>query len=164
MTVTLPVPMECSLPPAWRSVPPHAVGAGEVAFVALHPMRSNGFTANITVSGEVRPAAVMLGQVADEALKALSATASRVRLGRREVVGSRPNAGLTQSVLMTVDLHGRPQDVGQYEVYLGMPDLRHPQRQVVLRVVLSATPDQFDGVYEDFLRFVSTIRPSGGAS
>lgn len=158
MSATLPVPIECSLPPGWKSVSPDAVGAGEVAFVALRPPESNGFTANITVSGEIRPAAVPLAQLADEALQALSATASQVHLGRREVIGSRPNGGLAQSVRMTIDLHGRPQEIGQYELYVGMRNLRHTEQQIVLRIALSATPDQFDDAYGEFLAFVSTIR------
>jgi hypothetical protein len=161
MTVTLPVPMECSLPPGWRPVPPNEVSARGAAFVALHPPPRNGFTANITISGEVRPADIVLGQVADEALARLRTGTQRLRLGRRTAFGSAENPGLTQAVRMSVELNGHPEDIVQYQVYVGMRDLHDERRQVVLHVVLSSTPDQFDWVVGDFQQFISTIRPTG---
>jgi hypothetical protein len=160
MTATLPVQIEFSLPAGWRSVPPDDVGAGEAAFVALHPPSTNGFTANITISGEVRPADVPLTEIADEALARLGAGARELRLGRRTAVGSADNPGLTQAVRMSVELRGRPQDIVQLQVYVGMRDTRDGQRQAVLHVALTATPDQFEQVIDNFQQFVSTIRPS----
>lgn len=159
MSATLPVPIEFSLPAGWRSVPPDAVGAGGAAFVALHPPSANGFTANITISGEVHPAEVPLGEIADTSLAALRAGAREVRVGERSEVGTAANPALTQAVRMLVDLDGRRQDIAQLQVYVGMLDVHDPRRRAVLHVVLSATPDQLGQVAGDFQRFVSTIRP-----
>jgi hypothetical protein len=166
MTATIPVPIEFSLPEGWRSVPPDEVGAAEAAFVALHPNPTpgdHGFTANITISGEIRPAEVALTDVADETLDRLRAGARDLKLGRRSEVGSAANPGLTQAVRMTVDLHGRPQDLAQLQVFLGMRNTLDAHEQAVLHIVLSATPDQFDDVVGDFQQFIASIRPEPGA-
>jgi hypothetical protein len=160
MVGTLPVPIEFSLPESWRSVRPDDVGSGEAAFVALHPPSVDGFTANITVSGEVRPATVPLTQVADEALAQLRIGARELHVGNRTTTGSPTSPGLTQAVRMSVELHGRVRDIAQLQVYVGMRDVRDGRRQAVLHVSLTATPDQFAQVVDSFLQFISTIRPS----
>jgi hypothetical protein len=161
VATTIPVPIEFSLPEGWRSVPPDDVGTPEAAFVALHPASSQGFTANITISGEVRPADIPLTEVADEALDRLRAGARELKPGRRTESGSPANPGLTQAVRMLVDINGRPQDLVQLQVFLGMQDTRDPRRRAVLHIVLSALPDQFERVVGDFQQFISTIRPEG---
>jgi len=161
VVATLPVPIEFSLPQGWRSVPPDQVDAGEAAFVALHPPASHGFTANITISGEVREDDESLTQIGDEAVDKLRATGRNVQLGRRNEVGSAESPGLTQAVRMTVDLQGREQEIGQFQVFVVMRDTPDQQRRAVLHVVLTALPDQFDDVFGDFQEFVSSIRPEG---
>jgi hypothetical protein len=162
MATTLPVPIEFSLPEGWRSAPPDAVGAPQAAFVALHPESSNGFTANITISGEVRTDDAPLTQIADEALAKLERTVGRVQLGRRNEVGSPENPGLTQAVRTSIQLDGRPREVVQLQVFLSMRDVRGAQRRAVLHIVLTATPEQFEQVIGDFQEFLSTVRPDQG--
>jgi hypothetical protein len=164
MATTIPVPIEFSLPDGWLSAPPDEVGSPHVAFVALRPPASNGFTPNITISGDIR-GDVPLGVVADEAL----ANAERevgsgnVKLGNRTEAGTPANPGLTQALRMRISLNGHPQDVAQLQVFLGMQDVRDPRSKAVLRIVLTATPDRFEQVIGDFQQFISTIRPEQAA-
>lgn len=164
MVTTLPVPIEFSLPDGWRSAPPDEVGASEAAFVALHPSSSKGFTANITISGELRTDGAPLSQVADEALGKLERSVGSVRLGRRNEVGSEQNPGLTQAVTMTVQLQDRVQDLIQLQAFLSLADVRDAERRAVLHFVLTATPDQFEHVVGDFQQFVATVRPDQGGA
>lgn len=158
MATTIPVPIQFSLPDGWISAPPDEVGSPHVAFVALRPPADNGFTPNITISGEIR-GDVPLTTVADEALATLRREVGQVKEGRRSDLGD----GLTQAVRLRIDLNGRPQDIAQLQVFLAMQDVRDPRRQAVLRIVLSATPDRFEQVVADFQQFISTIRPDGNA-
>jgi hypothetical protein len=154
MATTLPVPIEFSLPDGWISAPPDEVGAPQAAFVALHPASSDGFTANITISGEIRPDDVPLSKVADEVVARLENGLGRVEVGRRNEVDS----GFTQLVRMTVPMQGGPREVVQFQVFLAMDDKSHPNRRAVLEIVLSATPAQFEQVVDDFQQFLKTIR------
>lgn len=162
MVTTIPVPIEFSLPEGWRSVPPDEVGAEDAAFVALHPGSSEGFTANITISGELRPSDVALTELADEAIARLRSGSSEVFAGRRSEVGSAENPGLTQAVRLTVEIDGRPRDLVQLQVFLGMRIIEDDSRQSVLHVVFSATPEQFAELIGDFQKFLETIRPEQG--
>ena len=159
MAATGLIPIECVLPDGWRSVPPAETDAGDVAFVALHPASSNGFTANITIGGEVGGAEVPLALIADETLARLRTSVHDLRIGERVVFGSAHNPGLTQAVRLSVELHGRMRDIVQLQVHVGFRDTRDRRGQVVLHIVLSATPEQFEHVIGDFQQFVSTIRP-----
>jgi hypothetical protein len=161
VAATIPVPIEFSLPEGWRSAPPDEVGAPNAAFVALHPDSNQGFTANITITGEIRGDDVPLTYIADEALERLRASTGNVTPGRRSEVGSPENPGLTQAVHISIDLKGRPQDVVQLQVFLGMRDTRDERRRAVLHIVLSALPEQFERVIGDFQEFLATIRPEG---
>ena len=158
MATTIPVPIMFALPDGWRSVPPDEVGSPGAAFVALRPPASNGFTPNITISGEIR-GDLPLSRIADEAVANLHRQFSAVKVGRRSEVGSPDNPGITQAVRMRLVLDGRPQDVAQLQVFLSMQDVHDPRRQAVLHIVLSATPDRFETVIGEFQQFISTIRP-----
>lgn len=160
MVTTLPVPIEFSLPPGWRSVPPDDVDSPDAAFVALHPEKTHeGFTPNIAITGEVHEDNVTLVQLADTEVERLREGALDVRLGRRNEIGNEEDPGLTQAVKLHVNLQGRPQDVYQYQVFLVMRDRQDPARRGVLQVVLSALPEQFPTVIEDFQQFLSSITP-----
>lgn len=164
MAPTLPVPIEFALPDGWRAVSPNEVGTPKTAFVALHPdTASSGFTANITMSGDIRAEDVAMTAIADEALERLRADVREVRLGRRNEVGSADDPGLTQAVGLSVELNGRPRDLVQFQVFIGMRDRRDPARRAVLEVALTALPDQFPQVIGDFERFVATIKPEAAA-
>ncbi|GLY67031.1 hypothetical protein [Amycolatopsis taiwanensis] len=159
MVATIPVPIQFSLPEGWRSVPPDQAGAPGAAFVALHPPASQGFTANITISGELHADDVPLTQIADDAVDRLRAGAREVQLGRRSEVGSPASPGLTQAVRLSVLINGAPAEIVQFQVFLAMRDTRDPRRRAVLHVVLSSLPEQFAGVIDDFQKFIETIRP-----
>jgi hypothetical protein len=155
MATTLPVPIEFSLPDGWISAPPDEVGASEAAFVALHQASSDGFTANITISGEIRTDDVPLSQVADEVVQRLEAALGRnVEVGRRNETDS----GFSQLVRMDVPMQTGPRDVVQFQVFLGLRDTTVEDRRAVVQIVLSATPEQFEVVVDDYQQFLKTIR------
>lgn len=159
MATTLPVPIEFSLPAGWLSAPPDEVGAPQAAFVALHPGSAAGFTANVTISGEVRTD-VTLAEVAAEAVARLERGVGQVEVGRRNELES----AYTQVVRMTVPIDGRPVELVQLQVFLAMPDVRDESRRAVLEIVLSATPEQFEDLVGDFQSFLETIRPDEGVA
>ncbi|MPZ01049.1 MAG: hypothetical protein GEU97_24410 [Actinophytocola sp.] len=163
MASTIPVPIQFSLPEGWRSAPPDEVGAPDAAFVALRPPASNGFTPNITLSGELRGDDVPLTQVADEVVARLESSVGSVQLGRRNEVGSDDSPGLTQAVRLPITLEGRKQDVVQFQVFITMRDTSDPSRKVVLHAVLSSTPDRFEAVISEFQTFLATIKPDQAA-
>ncbi len=163
MASTIPVPIQFSLPEGWQSAPPDEVGAPDAAFVALRPPASNGFTPNITLSGELHGDDVPLTQVADEVIARLESSVGSVQLGRRKEVGSDDSPGLTQAVRMPITLEGRKQDVVQFQVFITMRDTSDPSRKVVLHAVLSSTPDRFEAVISEFQTFLSTIKPDQAA-
>ncbi|WP_367137024.1 hypothetical protein [Saccharothrix sp. HUAS TT1] len=160
MASTLPVPIEFSLPDGWLSAPPDEVGAPQAAFVALHPGSAAGFTANVTITGEVRADDATLARLAAEAVARLERGIGAVEVGRRTELDS----GYTQVVRLTAPIDGRPVDLVQLQVFLALPDVRDPDRRAVLEIVLSATPVQFEGLVGDFQAFLKTIRPDGGAA
>lgn len=162
MATTIPVPIEFALPAGWQAAPPDEVGAPEAAFVALHAASSKGFTANITLSGEIRTDDADLTGVADEAVRKLDGVAKGVELGRRKELGSEANPGLTQVVRMTVDLKGVAQEVLQMQVFLSMQDVNEPDRHAVIQAVLTATPEQFEQLIGDFQQFLGTLQPEQG--
>jgi hypothetical protein len=163
MVTTLPVPIEFSLPPGWKSVSPDKIGTPEAAFVALHPENAqHGFTPNITISGETHEDDVTLVELGDKTVDRLRAAGARdVQLGRRNETGTPEDPGLTQAVKLNVDLQGQPRDVIQFQVFLTMRDRNEPRRRAVFQVVLSSLPEQFPTVIGDFEKFLSTIAPEG---
>ncbi|MFD0203477.1 MULTISPECIES: hypothetical protein [Saccharothrix] len=160
MATTLPVPIEFSLPDGWLSAPPDEVGAPQAAFVALHPGSSAGFTANITISGEVRADDVTLAQLAERAADRLRQDVGAVEVGRRNELES----AYTQVLRLTAPVGGRPVELVQLQVFLAMADVRDERRRAVLEIVLSATTGQFEDLVGDFQAFLKTIRPDEGAS
>ncbi|MEU4763131.1 hypothetical protein AB0H12_07735 [Actinosynnema sp. NPDC023794] len=160
MATTLPVPIEFSLPDGWLSAPPDEVGASEAAFVALHPGSIAGFTANITISGEVRADDATLAQIADQAAARLRRDIGAVEVGRRNELES----AYTQVLRLTAPVGDRPVDLVQLQVFLAMADVRDERRRAVLQIALSATPGQFEDLVGDFQAFLKTIRPDEGAS
>ncbi len=160
MATTLPVPIEFSLPDGWLSAPPDEVGAPQAAFVALHPGGSAGFTANVTISGEVRADDATLARIAEESAARLRRDVGAVEVGRRNELES----AYTQVLRLTAPVGGRPVDLVQLQVFLAMADVRDERRRAVLQIVLSATPEQFEDLVGDFQAFLKTIRPDEGAT
>lgn len=163
MVTQLPVRIEFSLPEGWTAAPPDEVGAPGVAFVALHPDSANGFTANLTIAGQFREPDLTMDAIADESVHRLEDTGGSVRVRQREAVGSAESPGIAQ--ILDVDMGGEP--VGalvQCQVYVSMHDVDDPAKRVVLELVLTCTPAQLGDVFEDFQRFVRTVRPAGRES
>ncbi|GLZ34757.1 hypothetical protein Lesp02_69440 [Lentzea sp. NBRC 105346] len=164
MVTTIPVPIQFSLPDGWRSAPPDEVGVPEAAFVALHPATSQGFTANITITGEERSADVPLEDIAADAAAKLEAATGMVQIGRQSTMGSPENPALTQAVRTRIKVNGEPRDVVQLQVFLGMQNADDASRRAVLHIALTATPEQFEKVIGDFQKFLKTIKPEQGVA
>lgn len=158
MATTLPVPIEFRLPDGWQPAPPDEVGAPGVAFVALHPASRDDFTANITISGELRPDDASLASIADESVDRLSQGAV-VSVANRTEVGSAEVPGLTQVLNVSTSIAGKARDLVQCQVYLSVQDAEEPARRAIVELVLTATPNQLNTVVGDFQQFVSTVRP-----
>ena len=162
MATTLPAPIEFRLPEGWRPAPPDEVGAPGAAFVGLHPDPDNGFTANITVDGEGYTEAASLPELADASIRTLRETGAEVSLADRSEVGSGDAPGLTQTLSVRAVVNGAPRDLVQSQVYLSMVDTEDRGRGVVIRLVLTASAEQFAAVLPDFQYFVWTVRPDTG--
>lgn len=159
MATTIPVPVEFELPDGWTPAPPDEVGAPGAAFVALRPPAENGFTANITISGDYPAAEATLEVIADESVQRLEQSSEQVTVTNRTEVGTAEAPGLTQLVRMRPIVEGSALDLVQSQVYISLLDVDNPQQRFVLQLVLTATPGQLDGVIDDFQQFVSTVRP-----
>ncbi|MGK5637649.1 hypothetical protein ACSNOK_04920 [Streptomyces sp. URMC 126] len=162
MATTLPVPIEFSLPEGWRPAPPDEVGAPGVAFVALHPEPDAGFTANITIDGDVRPDEVALSDLADEAVRRLREIDESVVVTKRGEFGSDDAPGLAQRLTLSADSGGARRGLVQAQVFLAMPDPGGPHRRAVIRLILTSTVAQEAGVVGDFEWFLRTVRPDAG--
>ncbi|MFE1784795.1 hypothetical protein ACFW9F_19985 [Streptomyces sp. NPDC059506] len=159
MPTTLPVPIEFELPEGWRAAPPDDVGAPGAAFVALHPLPDDGFTANITIDGEYRPDGATLSEIADASVERLRQAAMSVAvIGHREI-GSADAPGFTQTLAVSGVVGGVHRDLTQSQVYLSLLDVADPRKRVVIRLVLTATTSQHPSVLDDFQEFVRTVRP-----
>ncbi|ADD40382.1 hypothetical protein [Stackebrandtia nassauensis] len=159
MATNLPIPIEFSLPAGWRPAPPDEVGAPQAAFVALHPRPDDGFTANITISGEFRPDAASLEAIADDALERVRAFATNVEVSKRKALGTESSPGFAQSVSMTVDVKGRTRDLVQRQLFMAYVDAEDSRKRVVLQLTLTATPGQLDEATTDFHAFIATVQP-----
>ncbi|MFE4638538.1 hypothetical protein ACFRJ1_34910 [Streptomyces sp. NPDC056773] len=163
MATTLPVPIEFRLPEGWRPAPPDEVGAPGVAFVALHPQPDSGFTANITIDGEYRPDEATLDELADASVELLREAAESVEVAARREIGSEGAPGLTQRLTFSAVAGGVRRELVQSQVYLSMLDVHDARRRAVIRLVLTATAEQHDGVLGDFQEFLRTVGPDTAA-
>ena len=157
MVSELPVRIEFSLPEGWQATPPDEAGAPGVAFVALHPASTNGFTANLTIAGDFRDPGLTMVAIADESVHRLEGVAGSVHVRDRAAVGSVDAPGITQ--VLDIEM-GPSQRLVQCQVYVSMHDVVDPGRRAVIELVLTCTPEQLDDVLSDFQRFVGTIRPA----
>jgi hypothetical protein len=164
VATTLPTPIEFRLPEGWRPAPPDEVGVPGVAFVALHPHPDAGFTANITIDGEVDTASLAsLASLADASIDTLREGGADVTLADRSEVGAGDAPGLTQTLTLRAEVNGEPRELVQSQVYLSMLDAAAPEHRAVVRLVLTASAAQFQAVLPDFQWFVWTVRPDTGA-
>ncbi|MFI5547774.1 hypothetical protein ACIA6E_28785 [Streptomyces sp. NPDC051815] len=163
MATTLPLPIEFRLPEGWIPAPPDEVDAPAAAFVALHPHADAGFTANITIDGDLLAETETLEGVADGAVERLREGTESVTVLQRRGIGSPEAPGLMQRLALTAVVAGVRRDLVQSQVYLAMLDSTDPQRRAVIRMNLTATAAQHDGVLEDFQDFLRTVRPDTGS-
>ncbi|MEC3981466.1 hypothetical protein [Amycolatopsis sp. H20-H5] len=154
MVTQLPVRIEFRLPEGWLSAPPDEVDAPGAAFVALHPPAKDGFTANITISGEHRPPETTLETVADESVERLAKVVDEAEVLARADAGTEDMPGLTQ----TLRLASSAGDLVQCQVYLSMADVRDPARRAVIELALTSTAGEFEHEVGDFQEFVRGVR------
>ncbi|MCZ0986598.1 hypothetical protein [Streptomyces diastatochromogenes] len=166
MAATLPVKISFSLPDGWQAAPPDEVGAPGAAFVALHPASvDGGFTANITIAGQMRNDSATMWQIADESVPRLE-QAGTVEVVKKSEVGTPDIPGLTdapgvvQNLRLHTTLKGEPLELLQSQVYLGMEDVRNTAKRAVIELVLTAKPSQMAEVLDDFKAFLRTVRPA----
>lgn len=165
MATELPIPIEFTLPDGWQPAPPDEVGAAGAAFVALNSAtQGSGFTANITIDGDFRPADLSLPQLADDSVQGLRSSAPDVTVVSRNDIGDKSARGLTQDLRMSAEASGALRELVQSQVYLPMADDPERHRRAVIRVVLTATVEQYDTVLEDFRSFLTTLRPDAEAA
>jgi hypothetical protein len=162
MPATLPVPIEFRLPDGWLPARPEALEAQQVAFAAVHPQPDAGFSANITIDGEVPPDTATLADLADASVEHLRRVAESVEVAGRREVGTADAPALTQRLLFSADTGGTRRDLVQSQVYLSLSDVADPHRRAVIRLALTATAAQHDAVLGDFQDFLRTVRPDTG--
>ncbi|MCX5405790.1 hypothetical protein OHA37_18080 [Streptomyces sp. NBC_00335] len=163
MPMTLPIPIEFRLPGGWLpAAPPDGVDVPGVAFAAVHPHPDHGFTANITVAGEVPRDSATLAELADESAQRLREAARPVVVAHRREVGSADAPALTQRLIFSAVVGDVRHDLVQSQVFLTFPDVRDPHRRAMIRLALTATAAQHDEVLRDFQEFVRTVRPDTG--
>lgn len=158
MATDLPVPIEFRLPDGWHAASPDEAGLPDVAFIALNAAtHGSGFTANITVDGEVRTDGASLAEIADESVASLRGTAPTVTVAHRADLGVGDAPGLAQDLRITLR-EGAVRELVQSQVYLTVPDAVDTARRAVVRASLTAALDQVDTVMADFREFLSSIR------
>jgi len=160
MATQLPVRIEFSLPEGWTAAPPDEVGAPGAAFVALHPPAHDGFTTNITISGDYRDDAVELETVAEESVARLMKSVGGVRVLTSAAVGAEDSPGFTQTVEIKSTIEGQPHDLVQCQAYLSMHDVDEPAKRAIIDLVLTTTADRFEEFVKDFQYFVRSVKPS----
>ncbi|MFF3217109.1 hypothetical protein ACFYYB_41640 [Streptomyces sp. NPDC002886] len=160
MPMALPVPIEFRLPEGWLpAAPPEGVDVPGVAFAAVRPDTDGGFTANITVSGEVPKDSATLAELADESAQRLRESVDPVVVAGRREVGNAEAPALTQRLIFSAVVGDVRHDLVQSQVFLTFADVRDPRRRAVIRLALTATAAQHDEVLGDFQEFVRTVRP-----
>ena len=88
MPTTLPVPVEFRLPEGWSPADPDKADVYGVAFAALYEEPDDGFTANITIDGELRIDLTPLDEIADESVERMREAAESVNVLDRKEAGS----------------------------------------------------------------------------
>lgn len=156
--MVMPIPLNCRLPEGWRAVAPEELGS-EAAFVAVHPGTSERFTAYLTADGRLRDDDADLRDIADEAFEPILRDAESATISAEIDTGSSRAPGLTRMADVRVDVDGQPLDLVRCEVFVTAPDTIDPQRRVILRFALTATPEQIRVLAADFEAFVDSMEP-----
>lgn len=163
MAAELPMPVQFRLPDGWQAADPDELGAGDTAFVAVHPGSQTAESlANITIDGDYRPDPATLTDIADESVRAVEQVARTVTVTQRSQLGSDEAPGLGQVLRVSTTVGDNPRELFQCQVYLSMLDTGDPEQRVVLRLSLTADQDQFTALMDDFQEFVASVRPDTG--
>ncbi|WP_327687302.1 hypothetical protein [Streptomyces sp. NBC_00467] len=161
MPTSLPVPIEFRLPEGW--LPARPVGADPgVAFAAVHPAPDAGFAANITIEGGFPPESRTLPDLATESVDRLGEAAESVTVTDRREFGSGDAPALAQRLAFSALAGGVHRDLIESQVYLSLVDIDNPCRRAVIRLAVTATAGQHDGVVGDFQEFLRSVRPGTG--
>lgn len=160
MASALPIPIAFNLPDGWQAADPDELGSPNSAFVAIHPESwQPGSTANITIDGDYRPDPATLTDIAEESVRNVEQVAGTVEVTQRSELGSAEAPGLGQVLKFSAVVDGTARELFQCQVYLAMVDTEDPDKRVVVRLVLTANPTQFQALMDDFQEFVATVRP-----
>ncbi|MFE6840190.1 hypothetical protein ACFVFI_35860, partial [Streptomyces sp. NPDC057705] len=89
--------------------------------------------------------------------------AESVVVGHRREVGSADAPALTQRLNFSAAVGDARRNLVQSQVYLAVLDTEDPHRRAMIRLALTATEAQHDGVLGEFQDFVRTVRPDTGA-
>ncbi|RZS31242.1 hypothetical protein EV193_115121 [Herbihabitans rhizosphaerae] len=163
MATELPVRIEFSLPEGWESVPPNSVGAVLAAFVAVHPASVDRFTANITITGQIRPPEQTMIEIADESVSRLEGADVPVSVRKRVEAGSPESPGLSQVLDLGATVHSQSMELVQCQGFVSMVDVDDPDKRAVIELVLTCRPSQLETVFPDFQDFVRSVRPAGSS-
>ncbi|MFI2372797.1 hypothetical protein [Streptomyces sp. NPDC018833] len=161
MPTSLPVPIEFRLPEGWLPARPEGGDPG-VAFAAVHPEPDAGFAAVITVEGGFPPEARTPAELAAASVECLGEAAEWVAVTDRREFGSTDAPGLTQRLAISAVADDVHRDLVQSQVYLSLVDIEEPRRRAVIRLALTATAVQYDGVVGDLQEFLRSVRPDTG--
>ncbi|MFI7342963.1 hypothetical protein ACIBUY_34080 [Streptomyces sp. NPDC050085] len=160
MPAQLPTAVDFQLPEGWSPASPETCDSFGVSFAALHPHPDDGFTANITLDGEVPARDTPLTDLADTSLELLAQTAESVHVVDRREVGPADAPALVQRVVLEAAVEHERRDLAQTQVYLPLVDTDDPHKYAVIKLALTSTTEQHHEVLEDFQAFVRTVRPS----
>ena len=149
-------PISFRLPAGWQAVSPAQLGEPHLDFAAVHlGTHGSGFTANITLNGDLLPDPADLPVRADLAMHLLREQGAEVALARRTGHGSPDVPALSQDLLVTTRSGGRTLELAMSQFYLAAPNAAgHP---AMICAALTSTQAQLPAVIEDFREFLSTI-------
>lgn len=159
MATELPVRINFQLPDGWHAAPPDEVGAPGVAFVAIHPASHKGFTANLTVAGQIREPELPMHAIADESLHRVQQSLPHAAVLQRDQIGTDSTPGIVQKLELVTTVENESLTLLQCQVYVSMHDVNDPSTRAVVELALTCTPNQLDDVFDDFQTFVQSIRP-----
>jgi hypothetical protein len=159
MTTTLPVPIEFTLPNEhWEPVPPESLGVHHAAFLAVRRDAEGDYAPTISISGDHRPDAASLTDIADESVVILAEQADESELLERQEVGEAAAPGVTQLMRASVTIDGTRRELRQGQVLLALTDAADPGLRAVIVITLTVTDKQLATYVPEFQQMVATVR------
>jgi hypothetical protein len=155
-------PISFRLPDGWQAVSPDRFGEPHLDFAALHlGTHGSGFTASITLNGDLLPDPADLPARADLAMLLLRERGAEVELAGRTELGNPGVPALSQDLLVAMRSGDRTLELAVSQFYLAAPNAAG--RAAMVCASLTSTQAQLPTVIEDFRRFLSTIELGGRA-